>query len=89
MALFLIKRKIIIFLVWFLICFIPFFIFVREGEQRDLEMALSMGEEVNMFGWYFGIAIASLIWTLIPFLKAFVIFCVLKLIAKFIKSRLK
>lgn len=87
-AFFLTKNKIIIFLVWLLTCFIPFFIFVREGEQRDLEMALSMGEDVNMLSWYFGITIASLFWTLIPFLKAFVIFYVLKLIAKFIRLRL-
>lgn len=84
-AFFLIKSKTKIFLIWFITCFIPFFVFVRDGEERDLEMALSMGEHISMLKWYFGIAILSLPWTLMLFLVAFMIFCLLKLVIKIVK----
>lgn len=81
-AFFLIKSKIKILIVWFLSCFVPFFMFVYDGEQRNLEMAWSMGEDISMLKWYFGISIISLFWTLIPFLVALILFLLLKFISK-------
>lgn len=63
------KSKIKLSVVWFFSCFIPFFIFVSNGEQGNIEMAKDMAKSlseyiVNILGCYLGILIVSLGWTM-------------------------
>lgn len=65
----LLKSKIKLSVVWFFSCFIPFFIFVSNGEQGDIEMAKDMAKSlseyiVNILECYLGILIATLGWTI-------------------------
>lgn len=63
------KSKIKLSVVWFFSCFIPFFIFVSNGEQGNIEMAKDMAKSlseyiVNILECYLGILIVSLVWTM-------------------------
>lgn len=63
------KSKIKLSVVWFFSCFIPFFIFVSNGEQGNIEMAKDMAKSlseyiVNILECYLGILIVSLGWTM-------------------------
>lgn len=61
------KSKIKLSVVWFFSCFIPFFIFVSNGEQGNIEMAKDMAKSqyiANILECYLGILIVSLVWTI-------------------------
>ena len=63
------KSKIKLSVVWFFSCFIPFFMFVSNGEQGNIEMAKDMAKSlseymVNILECYLGILIATLGWTM-------------------------
>lgn len=75
-ALFFVKNKIALFILWLLCCFTPFFLFVYQGEQSDLGMTKSMGE--NVFLFYFQIFITTFIWIGGEFLISFICYKILR-----------
>lgn len=76
LALFFIKNRIVVFVLWFLCCFMPFFLYVYEWEQGDIEKAQSMGESI--FISYFQIFYIAFVWMGGEFLISFVCYKILK-----------
>lgn len=78
LCLFKIKNKIGILIAWIMLYFCPFFIMVYDGEQRNLEIAQSMGENINLLDWYIGIIIISVMWASMLFLVTLFLYLLIK-----------
>lgn len=76
-AFLLIRSKIKLLFVWFISCFIPFFMFVYSEEQGEIEIARDISL-IDMIEIYAGIVIVSLMWALIMLSISFVLFISLK-----------
>jgi len=72
------KNKIKIFVAWLLLYFIPFFVLVYDGEESNLEMALSMGENISILEWYLGVFMIALMWALMMFAATLMVFLLLR-----------
>lgn len=71
------RSKIKLFFVWFVSCFIPFFMFVYNEEQGVIEVARDV-DLLYMLEIYAGIFIISVIWALIMLSISFILFISLK-----------
>ena len=84
-ALLCIKKRVVLYIFWFVCCFVPFFMFVYDGESSNLHYAYEIGTKEAIEVWC-GILFVSFIISL--GMLAIAIF-IKYLFSRFIKSETK
>ncbi|WP_138121568.1 hypothetical protein [Helicobacter sp. MIT 05-5294] len=79
-ALFTIKNKMKLFIIWLSVYYPPFFLMIYDGEQKYLFI-----EGTDVWGWYIGVMKFSLLLALFLFLIPLTIYFTLKILSFGIK----